>query len=153
MHSPSHIPSSNSFQIICSHPTPPTFLHTRNFSMFVFLSVSHRRSGKMLVKILPRMATGDSKEKKTHCFSCSREHVKIIITNPIVSDVTGKSARGLDWNAKKESSLDAFMINVWQIMAFSDWSKISCKRLLIYLEISHSGKFMIKLTEGEKCLC
>lgn len=111
-----------------------------------FVSASHRQAGKNVVKILPVVGCGDSGSRNSLFFMCMRacenNH------NECYCEWCHREKR-VGWKLKcKKSSLDTFMINVWQIMAFSDWRMISCKRLLIYLEISHSGKFVIKLTVG-----
>jgi hypothetical protein len=93
----------------------------RKMSDVCFVSASHRRE-KMLWRFFLSLSSS-RREKKSHCFSCSREHVKIIITNAIVSDVTTRKVNAWDkLKCKKVLSLSlslvAFMINVWQIMAF-----------------------------------
>lgn len=87
----------------------------------------------------------ERQRKKVSMFSVLKKAYKNNNNSAIVSDVTMKWVVEVKLRELKckSSSHAVSMMNVWQIMAthpHDSWA-ISCKRLLIYLKLSHSGKF------------
>lgn len=119
-----------------------------------FVSVSHRRSREksIVVKIFFFVSCRESCSGMVEAgknldsmFSCSKRHVKMIITSFVVSDVTDTRVS----NASIGALFTLYGAFACQIMAHStSRRRISCQRLLIYLEIPYSGKLTTPKAHG-----